>query len=630
MKFFKILMLCVLLLSSIHAQPKQEDFAAINFRDLSIDEFIKLTSNILNKNILLQSKIPGKVEFISTKPVLKKDLPKILQSTLNTQGYTLVDRGSFLEIVRSRDVASYNLPLLKNVDEKEKNLQMITDIFEVKGVNVDIMASKIRHLSSPSAKVLTLKESNSLLITDFAENIETIKNVLNEVEKNQGIAIDFIKLENSDINQAYPVIRAVIKDAFDEKVDTEKVNVWANQSNDTIIVVGVAKNMKKAKKIIKEVDSKKDNLKVVTKTIQLKNTESKNILATVNQILIKFKGIDRPVLASDELTNSIVVVATEKDFNEIYQVIQELDKEQKQVFVKARVIEISDQLSKKIGLRYGLEGGEANSNGLYTFAMNMGGPSISLSSALSSLVSTDSLKSGLAFGASIDFLNQNGAANIVSEPSILCLNNLESKIYVGQTQSIITSATNKDNSTDLTRNTYSREDIGLTLKVKPRISSDNKVTLQIEAKIEDVIDGSGGSSGTPTTTKREVTTRAIVKNGESVIVGGLIRDKSTKNNSKVPLLSDIPLLGKAFNHDTNINDKLNIVIVLTPFIVPKSQDLSSLRLKLVELDMLQEKYSKTFKENILKQLKEEKKEEKKVNPYINKRHQEALRRLSGA
>jgi general secretion pathway protein D len=197
---------------------------------------------------------------------------------------------------------------------------------------------------------------------------------------------------------------------------------------------------------------------------------------------------------------------------------------------------------------------------------------------------------------------------------------MESKIYVGQTQSIITSATNTDSTTDLTRNTYTREDIGLTLQVKPRISNDKKVTLQIEAKVEDVIDGSGGSSGMPTTTKREVTTRAIVKHGESVIVGGLIRNKNTDNSEKVPLLGDIPLLGRLFTHTSDINDQLNIVIILTPYIVNSSDELSSLRTQLVELDQLQDIYSRNLKEELDKRVAPEPKNSAptSVNEQIDK------------
>lgn len=607
MKLIKtLLIICLFASSSFSITPQPikngDELVTIDFRNLEINDFIKLVSTILNKNILLQSVIPGKVEFVSTKPVYKKDLPMILQSTLAAKGFTMVDRGSFLEVVKSKDVSKYNLPVSKKSNVKYS--QMITQIVPVTGANVEIVAAKVKHLSSDSAILMPVRENNTLIITDFPENIETIKKVISFVEKNAAAQVDFIKLQRAAADQIYPVLRAIVDNAFDKKIENEKVTVLANIADNSIAAVGIEKNLKKVRQIVENLDKDTESLRKVTEVIRLKNTEVKGVHAIVNQILAASRAgraADAPILAADEISNSLVIVGTQQDYEDVSKIVKELDKEQKQVYVQARIIEISDALSNKLGFKYGLEGGEATSNGLYTFAMNMGGPTIALSSTLSSIIKPGDLKSGLAFGAAVDFLATNGAANIVSEPSILCLDNLESKIYVGKTQSIITSATNKDSTTDLSRNTYSREDIGLTLKVKPRISNDGKVTLQIETKLEDVLDGSG-DGGTPTTTKREVTTRAIVKNGESVIVGGLIQEKEIENESKVPLLGDIPALGKLFSHNIDVKDKLNIVIVLTPYIVEKSEDLSGLRSSLVELDLIQNQYNKKLKEELEKKI----------------------------
>ncbi|MDR1007553.1 MAG: type II secretion system secretin GspD [Campylobacteraceae bacterium] len=588
----------------------------INFRDLEVTDFIRLVSNILNKNVLLQDAIPGKVEFVSTTPVKKKDLPLILQSVLASKGYTMVDHGTYLEVVRNRDVAQYNLPVLNY--GADQYTQMVTQIVPIKGSNVDEVAAKIRHLLSLAAKIATIRESNTLIITDFPKNIETIKKVVSLIEKNGASEVVFIKLEQVDIEQIFPILQSISKDIFNEKVESERVAIYQNTADNGIIAVGSKENIARLKDVVANLDKEQQSMQMSARVIQLNNTEAKEIhkivseLVSSNQLTIAGNATakvtadtNKPVLSLDEASNSIIILASQRDYEIIKGIVNDLDKEQKQVFVKAKIIEISESASQRVGVRYGLEGGRATSDGLYTFAMNMGGPSLALSSVLSGALEIGNIKSGLAFGAAIDFLKTNGAANIVSEPSVLCLNNMESKIYVGQTQSIITSATNSDSTTDLTRNTYSREDIGLTLQVKPRISNDGKVTLQIEAKVEDVIDGSGSGSSMPTTTKREVTTRAIVKHGESVIVGGLIRNKKTENDSKIPLLGDIPLIGRLFTHKANIDDQLNIVIVLTPYIVESSDNLSALRSQLVELDMIQDAYSKELQTELSRQAAED-------------------------
>jgi general secretion pathway protein D len=199
------------------------------------------------------------------------------------------------------------------------------------------------------------------------------------------------------------------------------------------------------------------------------------------------------------------------------------------------------------------------------------------------------MKNGLALGATVNLLNQQGAANIVSEPSLLCLNNKQSSIYVGETRSIKTGTTTTTGG-NISDN-YVREDIGLTLKVKPRISNGDKVTLEINTKMED-IGNANGTNGQPDTTKKDITTTAVVNNGESIILGGYIKEKVTRTETKIPLLGDIPLLGALFRNNYEARDKINLVVIITPYIVPKTKDLTYVRNQLSELKILEDKYTK--------------------------------------
>ena len=196
-----------------------------------------------------------------------------------------------------------------------------------------------------------------------------------------------------------------------------------------------------------------------------------------------------------------------------------------------------------------------------------------------------------ALGAKLDLLKQNGAAHILSEPSVLCTNNKEASIEVGQTQSILTQAQQTTQGQGNIINNYSREDIGITLKVKPRLSSNNKVTLEVEAEIEDIVPGSSASADRPTTTKRKVVTSAIVNNGETIILGGLMKNSGGTGVTKIPLLGDIPVLGRLFTTNGEMESQVNVVIYLTPYIVRKSDDLKRLRAALNELEDIQVRYN---------------------------------------
>ena len=322
----------------------------------------------------------------------------------------------------------------------------------------------------------------------------------------------------------------------------------------------------------------------------------------VKNELPSISGKNKPTVTVDTELNAVVVYATDREIREIRSVIEELDVERQQVYVQAKIVEISKNKAEQLGVKYSLLSGMVNNSGIYGFSGVLG--SLDGSDAIGQVASLlganfdiPKVTKALALGTTISLFDKNGVANILSEPAVLCINNKESSLYVGRTESVLTQTTTGSDATSLTRQNYSREDIGLTLKVKPRISEDNKVALDVKAVLEDVI---GGQVGLPTTTKREVSTTSIVKNGETVIIGGLVKDKTSKTVTKIPLLGDIPILGIPFRHTTESTDKISLVIMITPYIVKRSEDLSRLkdalgRLEMVEND-LASKLDKKLKE----------------------------------
>jgi len=603
-----LLLTALLLTSTIDAKEKiyvvdEQEIVNINFSDLEVQDFIELVSNILNKNILFHQKIRGKVEFLSTTPVYKDDIFDILLTVLEQKGYTLVDKGNFFELVRTSEASKSNLPIYS---PKQKgylhNQQMITQNIHIDKENVDIVASKIRHLISKSAKLITIKENNSFLITDFPSNIKTLKKAIDIIQENLTYEVKFLQLKFVDVNTIVNDLNRINNKIFNQKITNEKVEVIPNKNTNTLIVVGLQKNIKKIEDLVLKMDvEKNEEFEQVIEVVALKHSEAKKVAGIVNAVSARkkyAKPSDKPTITADEDNNALIMIGAASELENIKDLIKEIDKEKQQVFVKARIIEISENKAATIGAKYGVEGGMANSNGLFTLGLNTGGPTIAISQALSSAIRIGDLTEGLALGAGVDFLKSQGAADIISEPSILCIDNKESEIYVGRTQSILTSAVTGSDSTSQTKNSFKREDIGLTLKIKPRISNDNKVTLDISVKTEDVLDASGGGTGQPTTTKREIKTVALVNNGESVIVGGLIKGKNTKSISSIPILGDIPILGRIFQHHLDGEDKINLVVMLTPYVVSKSSDLSELRHQLYELESIQQQYSDNLKEHL--------------------------------
>ena len=289
------------------------------------------------------------------------------------------------------------------------------------------------------------------------------------------------------------------------------------------------------------------------------------------------------------------------------------------MYIQAKIVEVNTNLAENIGIKYGLNGGSITSNGLFSLAANAGAPALALSSELLGFLNNQTTQfdnNGNAFtsnarafefgkvsevfalGAQLDLLKQNGAAQILSRPSILSTNNKESTIYVGRTQSILTQSQQSTQGSSNVLNNYSREDIGITLKVKPRLSANNKVSLEIETTIEDILPGSGTSADRPTTTKRSVKTNAIINHAETIILGGLIKSADGNSVTKVPILGDIPIIGRLFTSKGESQSKVNVVIYITPYIIKKSSDLTTLRVRLAELEAVQQQYNKILIEQL--------------------------------
>jgi general secretion pathway protein D len=521
----KIFCLSICFTLLVFAAPQKNEKISLSVDGMNVTELIKLVAATTHKNIFIGEEIPGVISYAGNKPITKKGLYRLLQTTLEAKGYTMVDTGSgFLSVVKMADAAQMNLPFMQQSDIP----QMETKIFTFRFSTAESMGMKIKHFMTKNGKLTFSKESNALIVSDFPEAIATIE---------------------------------------------------------------------KAMKIL---DVRDESTANTTHVISLKNADAKSLVTTLNTIIGKMTlipGQQPPSITSDDSTNSIVIIASNELYKSLESTIKSLDHDRQQVYVRAKIIEVSENKSREIGIKYGFSGGKVGSNGLFTFDSSLGDGSVSavsLDSTLAGVIAIPTLASGIALGANISLLSSNGAANILSEPSILCIDNQESSIYVGKTESISSGTTLTG--TGLTQENYTRQDIGLTLKIKPRLSNDNKVLLGVSAKLEDVVPNSVANR--PSTTKREVLTSAIVNNGESVIIGGLIREKHDQVNSDVPFFSEIPLLGNLFKNKERAQDRINLVIILTPYIIEKSGDINTLRAQLSELDAIEERYIANITKNI--------------------------------
>ena len=575
MKWIRYLFIFILSLQAAQVQ--------LNFKNLEIADFVKMVAKITHKNILLTRDVRGKVNFISVKPIDEKEVYRVLLDVLKSKGYTIVEEKGFLKVIRNAEAIKDAPPLAGKSDLD----QMETDLIALNNIPATSAYKQVSYLISRYGKIVINKEKNILVVTDYTDNLKVIKEILRKLDKQSRMVMRTIRFKHADVAKVYPKIQEIASAMYDPKIYKHKVVV--NENDNAIILVAPSRIAYSLLTMIREFDTKPKPLNQITEVVTLKNSDVANIEKVLTNIIkAKYKK-DAPSITADNETNSLIVLATPEQLETIKTIIAALDIPKQQVYVKAKILEISNSKALEVGNKLGLLAGSANSSGLYTMSANLGGPAIAIDTAGLNL-DIPTIKEGLALGATLDLLETFGAAKKLSEPSILCINNTPSTIYVGKTVSVLTGKT----TSNATSVSYSRQNIGLTLKIKPRIDSDNKVALNIKAIVEDILKSETPDNTLPTTSKRDVETTTIVKNGQSVIIGGLVKDNTESNINKVPLLGDIPILGYLFQHKTTSGDRTTLAIVLTPYIIKKSGDLDKLRLTLAKLNELEKKFIEEY------------------------------------
>ena len=623
MKFVKTITkaLAVAVVLSSTAMAKDE-MINVNFKNMDLSQFVKMIGKYTGKNVLINGQLNGKVDFVTNNNKIKKSsLFSLANSILGSKGYALVDHGDFLEVVKASDAAGAGLDVSKNVSGNT----MKTVLFPLKYSNSAVIRAKIRPLLHRNAKVISFKANNMLAVTAYPKTLRAVKKLIEAIEASGRRGTTIIKLKNAAVKDVYQNITNMSKLLFPQTIQSEKVGVLKDDAANTIILVGKKTNVDKLLKYVENLDIKGESIEQKMYVIPLKNSNVEDMEKIMSKLVAQMNNMPtsplkkaaakkskatKAMVVADKERNALIVLATPDQIKNIRAVIKRIDVEKPQVYVKAKIIEINVGKARNVGLKYGFEGGKITTRGLFSLAGNMGAPTLMVSRSLLGFLSTqstdsngntttnnpfsfsNSIKELFAIGIKMDLLQQNGAAHTLSEPSVLCSNNQDAEIYVGETRSILVSSSQGDTKDAVVRNKYSREDIGISLKVKPRLSSNSKVALQVEATIEDVVPGSGSAADRPTTTKRKVTTNAIVNNAQTIILGGLMKSSGGKSISKIPILGDIPILGALFTSTNYSESKINVVIYLTPYIIRKSSDLTKLREFLGELDRIGAKYSK--------------------------------------
>ena len=585
--------LSLILSLSFVAEAMAADMVKINFRDADIRSVIESVAEITGESFVLDPRVKGKVTIISPETIDKSLLYEAILSAIQVQGYQAVRDGAVTRVLPFNQ--SFNLA-------GGGQSELVTEILKVRFVQAATLIPVLKPLMSNGARVQAYNQSNYLVVSDIRSNVERLKMLLNELDDPDQTAVEVISLEHISAAEAVHIAGQL------KQLQKQELSLVEDDLNNRVIVSGPGSARTAFREMLKSLDvplSSKGSVEVIYLNYS-RASELKPVLdgLLTSEILLRLageasaKGKKGGAKTSykveiDELNNALILAAPAAVIREVKSIVEKLDISRPQVLIEAVIAQLSEDQAKKLGVDIlftskDTGGYLTNFDGLLGSLVGTGLGGTPDSATLNTLISgipnspvafggEFNSNTGKGMGLLVQALQNDSDTNILSTPSVVTLDNEEASLSSGkevpfQTGSYTNSSSGSSSSNPFT--TYNREEVGILLKVKPQISKGNAVRLEIEQESSKV--EAGGAPGLQTTTKNTIKTNVMIENGELLILGGLIEDTFTQSESKVPLLGDIPLLGRLFKSASKGKDQQVLMMFIRPTIIRNPEDAKNL------------------------------------------------------
>ncbi|MCC8057727.1 MAG: type II secretion system secretin GspD [Cloacibacillus sp.] len=576
-------------------QAAQEMRAAgrvqLNFKDLDMAKFIRFMSELLGENILVNPGVSGKVSVVSPKAVTLKEARQVMLSVLEMNNLSLQDMEGYSKVVPLSTGGTASNTVIKGDQSVDPSDTIMVQLVPLSYVKAGYVVSPLK-TAIPQIQVSPIGNGSAVLLVGKAALLSRAAGVIRAIDAPDSIrTIKVCALQYANAKLLEAQLNAIAKDASSKLAGMVSVS---DERTKRIILVGSSQNIREAERIIKDIDipSRTENFHVY----HLKNADAKTVAEQLSQILAVAaklspdpKGAMPSTVVPDLPTNSLVFTASQEQYNSLKTILEQLDTQPKQVLLRGLIAEVSLNKLNSAGIDWAAWGGDLFGSTVVAGNVQLGNTAVpsDVQQLYQSLITkevwhdtpnggystTETAGAGLAY-AYIKLLNKFDAINVLSMPRLMCTDNLESSLQVGQVipqlKGSLTNATNTDSVT----NSYEYKDVGLILTVTPHIRSGNLVALEIEQRIEDLMTTT--NSVTPITSKREVKTSVLVANGETVVIRGLIKEAEKELKNRVPLFSYIPLIGSLFKSQEKQREKVDLMIFLTPYILETPQHASKI------------------------------------------------------
>lgn len=585
--------------------PAQAETVTLNLKDADISALISTVAEVADKNFIVDPRVKGKVTVVSSRPMNSDEVYQVFLSILKVHGFAAVPSGEVIKIVPDVNAKQDGIPTTSD-DNPGRGDQMVTRVVQVDNVAAAQLVPILRPLVPQQGHLAAYPATNVLIISDRAVNVERLVSIIRRIDQVSDSEIEVISLQHasatevvrvlSSLNRASPVAGAQAAAGGAAQV------LVADERTNSVLLGGDRASRLRMRAIISHLDTPLDsggNTDVVylryaeaTKLVDVltgvgKIEEQEATAAKGAGVAGKRGSFD---IQADEPTNALVITAPPDIMKSIKRVISQLDIRRAQVLVEAVIAEVSPDMARDLGVQW-LFSGDSTGNdtpiGLINFD-NVATPISTVASgvadiidggttALAGVPSSDSLlgfgnvnrSNSFNYAAIINALSSDTNTNILSTPTLVTLDNEEAEIIIGENVPFVTgSFTNTGASQGATNpfQTIQREDVGLTLRIKPQINEGDALRLDIEQEVSGFSESTVSASDI-ITSKRSIKTHVMVDDGQIVVLGGLIREEVRENEQKVPLLGDIPLLGYLFKSRSTDVDITNLMVFIHPVIL---------------------------------------------------------------
>jgi len=583
-------------------EGESDRFVTIDFNDVDIRVFIKFISELTGKNFVIDQKVKGNVTIISPTKISKAEAYQVFESVLEVHGYGTVVSGEVIKIVPSIVARTKNVETRLREEAISPEDKIVTQIIPLKYADANQVKRLFTPIISKSSVILSYQPTNTLIVTDVLSNIIRLLKIIGVIDvTGVGQEISVIPLEYSDATKLASILGNIFQTRIIKKkgaAEPTKIKFVSDERTNTIIVLASEVDIARVKQLIKLLDKEVPRGKEKIHVYYLENATSEE-LAKVLQALPTQKSTtakgkkETPVVSedvritADKATNSLIIMAEKDDYLVLEEIIKKLDIPRAMVYIESLIMEVSVDKDFDLGIEWSAAGETSyqNREGIYGGGFSGGDHATKFGNIAGLTAGT--LPAGFSLGvfgeavqiagvsfpsiaAIVQAYKKDKDVHILSTPQILTTDNKEASIIVGKNVPFQTRSAAE--SSIETYSSFEYKDVGITLKITPQISKDRLVRLNIYQEVTKLDELATTSNDRPTTLKRTIDTTVIVKDGNTVVIGGLIDDSFSETEYRVPCLGDIPGLGWLFRSKSRSSEKTNLFVFLTPRVLKNPEE----------------------------------------------------------